>query len=113
MSIWGKTGRAPLAGIGLLVAFAALIGCASVDPVGESGQASEESIGQLSEPIGEAGIFRCTMGGGFPATLVIRPDETCHRYPTRLPGASGRCCFSGACPSCWTLARDLECVLEN
>jgi hypothetical protein len=86
-----------------------------MDAVDEPGQPEDESIGEAQEAVLDSGIFRCTIGGGQPGYLIVQPDpiSTCARYVGFKPGASGRYCSGGACPSCWTLARDLQCLLQN
>jgi hypothetical protein len=57
-------------------------------------------------------IYSCTLGqGAVSGALVVKPDQTCARYGTPLVGASKGYCFGGTCPSCWSLARDIKCLL--
>jgi hypothetical protein len=107
MNTFYKTARALQVGLGLalVAAFALVNGCASQDPVGESVQLGEESIGESEQAILASGTYACTNGGTMiDGALMVKPDGTCCRANAALPGASHGYCFGGTCPSCWSLA---------
>jgi hypothetical protein len=117
MSTHRTTGRALQTGFGLALAaaFALVNGCAAMDAADEAGQPEVEPIEDAQGAVLDSGIFRCTIGGGQPGYLIVQPDpySTCTRHAGFRPGASGKYCLGGACPSCWVLARDLQCILQN
>jgi hypothetical protein len=73
--------------------------------------AAEEVVAEAVSAL-DPGVFRCTIGGGNPGSLLVRPDDTCKRFSVVLPGASNRFCPQGACVSCFSLHRDLGCILD-
>lgn len=115
MSNHPKTRRVLQIGLGvaLTFAFAFASGCAA-EPAGDLGPAVDESTGETRDALNNVGIYRCSMASGtILGSLVVKFDGTCTRIPTPLPGSSGLYCPFGTCPSCWTLARDLGCILTN
>lgn len=98
------------AGIGLtlVAAFSVMSGCASWDTTSTT---DEEVMTAPSEL--RTGLFACTRGGGSEeATLVVREDGSCTRYPTRFPAASRRYCIEGVCPACRALSEEIGCELS-
>ncbi|MDI3287464.1 hypothetical protein [Polyangium sp. 15x6] len=100
-------------GLALVASFALMSGSALSHPSRDGAAVEEGTIGEAASAI-DTGIFRCTLGSGsVMGSLLVRPDETCRRFTTTLAGASNRYCPQGACVSCYSLARDIGCILEN
>jgi hypothetical protein len=58
--------------------------------------------------------FRCTLAdGAIVGALEARPDATCSRINTPVHDASTEFCLDGVCPSCWSLGRDMDCILTD
>ncbi|MDC3957035.1 hypothetical protein [Polyangium jinanense] len=58
--------------------------------------------------------YRCTLAGGtIVGALVVRPDATCSRIPSWVEDAKTDFCLDGVCPSCFSLGRDIDCLMDN